>query len=325
MADITTYIDAVSQGLREEMRRDESVFCVGMDIGEYGGPFGITRGFLEEFGAGRIVETPISESALMGLSMGAALMGLRPVAELQFADFLSSCFNQLVNNIAKYHYIHGMQVPLVVRCPCGGGVHGGPFHSQNNESWFMHVPGLKIVAPSTPYDAKGLLKAAVRDNNPVIFMEHKYLYRRVKETLPEEDYIVPIGKGIIRRVGDDVSVITYGSTVHMTLEAAAQLEKDGISIEVIDLRSVMPFDRELILKSVKKTGKALIIHEESLTGGVGAELAGIIAEEAYEYMDGPVRRIAALDTPVPFSPPLEEYYFPNAKKIASALRELVYY
>jgi 2-oxoisovalerate dehydrogenase E1 component beta subunit len=325
VADITTYIDAVSQGLREEMRRDENVICVGLDIGEYGGPFGITRGFLEEFGAGRMVETPISESAFMGLSMGAALMGLRPVVELQFADFLSSCFNQLVNNSAKYYYIHGVPVPLVVRCPCGGGVHGGPFHSQNNESWFLHVPGLKIVAPSTPYDAKGLLKAAIRDNNPVIFMEHKYLYRRVKETLPEEDYVVPIGKGILRRVGDDVSVITYGSTVHMTLEAAVQLEQDGISIEVIDLRSVMPFDRELILKSVKKTGKALIIHEESLTGGVGAELASIIGEEAYEYMDGPVRRIAALDTPVPFSPPLEEYYFPNAKKIAAALRELVDY
>ncbi len=325
MTDVTTYKDAISDGLREEMQKDSTVFCVGMDIGVYGGAFGITKGFIEEFGAERIIETPISESAMMGLSMGAALMGLRPVAELQFADFLSSCFNQLVNNIAKYHYIHGIPVPLVLRCPCGGGVHGGPFHSQNNESWFFRVPGLKIVAPSTPYDAKGLLKSAIRDNNPVLFMEHKYLYRRVKEALPEEDYTVPIGKGIVRRVGEDATLVTYGSTVHMALEAASNLVQDGISIEVIDLRTVMPFDRDLIVKSAKKTGKVLIVHEESLTGGVGGELAALVAEEAFEYLDAPVRRLAGLDIPVPFSTPLEKYYLPSAKKISSALRELIYY
>ena len=320
-----TYIEAISQALRDEMRREKNVFCIGQDIGAYGGVFGVTEGFLNEFGSDRLIDTPVAESAILGMSVGSALMGMRPVAEVQFADFLSSGFNQIVNNAAKYYYLHGTAVPMVVRCPCGGAVHGGPYHSQNNEAWFFHVPGLKIVAPATPYDAKGLLKAAIRDNNPVLFMEHKYLYRRIKEVVPEDDFIVEIGKGVIRRVGEDASVITYGSTVHLSLHAAASLAKEGYSVEVVDLRSIMPFDRELILGSAKKTGKVLVVHEDTLTGGIGGELAGIIADEAFDHLDGPVKRVAALDTPLPFSLPLEEFFLPNQEKIADALRELLKY
>ncbi len=320
-----TYIEAISQGLREEMRNDESVFCLGEDIGVYGGAFKVTKGFLDEFGRDRILDTPLAESAILGTAVGAALNGMRPVAEMQFADFVTSGFNQIVNNAAKVHYRWGGKVPMVVRLPCGGGVHGGPYHSQNVEAWFFRVPGLKIVAPSFPYDAKGLLKAAIRDNNPVLYMEHKYLYRRIKEVLPDDDYIVPIGRGIIRREGNDVTVVTYGSTVHLALEAAEELEKEGFYVEVVDMLSILPFDKELMLDSAKKTGKVLVLHEDTLTGGVGAEFSAVITENAFEYLDAPVRRLASIDTPVPYSPKLEEFFMPNTEKVLKSLRELLAY
>lgn len=325
MSEPVSYIDAINLALREELIRDKDVFCIGQGIGESGGVFGATAGLLDEFGSDRIVDALPGESAILGMSVGAAISGMRPVAEVQFADFLARGFNQIVNVAAKYFYIHGTPVPLVVRCPCGSGVNGGPNYSQNSEAWYFNVPGLKIAAPATPYDAKGLLKAAVRDNNPVIFLEHKYLYRRIKQKLPDEDFIVELGKGAIRRIGEDATIITYGSTVHISLQAAASLEKEGYSVEVLDLRTLMPFDRDLILQSVRKTGKALIVHEDTLTGGIGGELAAVISDEAYEYLDGPVRRVASSDTPVPFSQPLEESYLPNAVTVADAMRELLKY
>jgi len=325
MAAPVTYLEAISQGLREEMRRDSTVFCLGEDVGIYGGAFRVTQGFLEEFGRDRVLDTPLSELAIIGSSIGAALMGMRPVAEMQFADFVSCAFNQLACNASTIHYRFLTPVPMVVRLPCGGNIHGGPFHSQNVEAYFFHIPGIKMVAPATPYDAKGLLKSAIRDNNVVLFMEHKYLYRRVKEILPGKDYTVEIGRGIVRREGNDASVIAYGATVHMALEAASSLEREGYSVEVVDLRSLKPFDRELILESVRKTGKALVVTEDQLTGSLTSEYASIISSEVFEYLDAPVRRLGALDTPVPYSPPLEEYYLPNAKKIAGALRELLAY
>lgn len=324
---VLTYLEAISLGLREEMRRDETVFCLGEDIGAYGGAFKITKGFLEEFGEDRVIDTPLAESAIIGAALGAAVMGLRPVAEMQFADFIASGFNQVVNNVAKTHYRWGAAVPLVIRCPSGGGVHGGPFHSQNPEAWFFRVPGLKIVAPSVPYDAKGLIKAAIRDNNPVLYFEHKALYRlsSIKEEVPDEDYTVPIGKGIVRREGRDITVITYGMMVHKSLEAAEQLSKEGVEVEVLDLRSLLPFDKPLVIESVKKTSRLLVVHEDTKTGGIGGELAAIVADEAFEHLDAPIRRVAAIDTPIPFSPPLEEFFLPNTKKIAAALRELAAY
>jgi len=283
MPEPTTYINAIRGALRDVLSLDENVFCIGNDIGENGGVFGVTEGLVKEFGGDRIIDSPQGDSAIIGMSVGAAIMGKRPVAEVQFSDFLSTGFNQLVNNAAKYYYLHGVPVPMVVRCPCGGGFNGGPYYSQNNEAWFFHVPGLKIVSPATPYDAMGLLRSAVKDNNPVLFLENKFLYTRLKEVLPDEKFEVEIGKGAIRKVGDDATIITYGSTVHHSLQAAKKLEKEGYSIEVIDLRSLMPFDKKLILQSVKKTGKVLIAHEDNLTGGIGGELAAIIAQEAYEY------------------------------------------
>ncbi|NUM82468.1 alpha-ketoacid dehydrogenase subunit beta [bacterium] len=318
-----TYLEAISMGLREEMLRDSNVYMIGEDIGVYGGAFKVTKGFIDEFGEDRVMDTPISEAGIIGVCVGSALMGLRPVAEMQFADFISCGFNQLVNQAAKLHYRWGEAVPMVVRCPSGGGVHGGPFHSQNPEAWFFHVPGLKIVSPSTPYDAKGLIKAAIRDNNPVLFFEHKYLYRRIKGEVPEDDYIVPIGKGEIKREGKDMTVIAYSSAVHWALEAAEQMQKDdGISVEVLDLRSILPYDKELILQSVKKTSKAIVAHEATLTGGVGGDIAAFITEHAFEYLDGPVKRLAALDTPVPYSPPLEAHFLPNKDKMLKTMREL---
>ena len=325
MPEPTTYLNAIQRALRDELSRDETVFCIGHDIGEPGGVFGVTKGLMKEFGSDRVIDSPQGDSAVIGMSVGAAIMGMRPVAEVQFSDFLSSGFYQVVNNAAKYYFLHGVPVPMVIRCPCGGGFSGGPYYSQNNEAWFFHVPGLKIVAPATPYDAMGLLKSAVKDNNPVLFLEHKFLYTRLKEVLPDENFEVEIGKGAIRRVGDDATIITYGSTVHHSLQAAKKLEQDGYSIEVIDLRSLMPFDKELILQSVRKTGKAIIAHEDNLTGGIGGELAAVIAYEAYEYLDGPVSRVAAPDMPVPFSPPLEEAYLPGAESITEALRKLLEY
>jgi 2-oxoisovalerate dehydrogenase E1 component beta subunit len=319
---VMTYLEAISAGLREEMRRDPTVFCLGEDIGVYGGAFKITKGFLEEFGPMRVIDTPLAESAIVGVSVGAALMGMRPVAEMQFSDFITCAFNQVVNMAAKVHYRWGARVPMVIRCPSGGGVHGGPFHSQDPEAWFFHVPGLKVVAPAYPSDAKGLLLSAIRDNNPVLYFEHKFLYRRIKEDVPDGDYTVPIGVAQRRREGRHLSVITYGSMVHVCLEAAEKLSREGAEAEVIDLRSLLPFDKQAILDSVRRTGKALVVHEDTRTGGVGAEFAAIIAEEAFEHLDGPVRRVASIDTPVPYSPPLEEFFMPNVDKVLDAMRDL---
>jgi pyruvate/2-oxoglutarate/acetoin dehydrogenase E1 component len=319
---LTTYVDAIREGIREEMTRDERVFVLGEDIGIYGGAFKVTRGLLKEFGEDRVIDTPISESAIVGTAIGAAMMGLRPVAEMQFADFISCAFDQITNFAAKCHYRWGAEVPIVVRGPSGGGIHGGPFHSQNPEMYFVHTPGLKVVCPSTARDAKGLIKAAIRDPNPVIYFEHKYLYRRIKEELPGEDFTVPIGKAALRRAGSDISVITYGAMVFQALEAATELEKEGIDLEVLDLRSLLPFDREAVLDSVKKTSKVILLHEATRTGGFAGELAAVIAEEAFEYLDGPIRRITAPDTPVPFSPPLEEFFLPKVSDIIRVAREL---
>jgi 2-oxoisovalerate dehydrogenase E1 component beta subunit len=322
---VITYIEAISKGLREEMQRDDSVFCLGEDIGEYGGAFKVTKGFLREFGEERVIDTILAETAIVGVAVGAAMMGLRPVAEMQFADFVSCGWNQIVNMAAKSHYRWGAAVPMVVRLPSGGGLHAGPFHSQNPEAWFFHVPGLKLVAPSTPYNAKGLIKAAIRDNNPVLYFEHKYLYRHLKDEVPDDDYTVPIGKAEIRRQGKDTTLITYGSMVLRSLEAAENLAKEGVEVEVVDLQSLLPFDKELILESVKKTNRVLIVHEATLTGGIGAEIAAVISQEAFEYLDAPIRRLASIDTPVPYSAPLEEFFMPNVEKITKALRQVAEY
>ncbi|HIG46268.1 MAG TPA: alpha-ketoacid dehydrogenase subunit beta [candidate division Zixibacteria bacterium] len=320
----STYLEAISSGLREEMARDESVFCLGEDIGVYGGAFKVTDGLFDEFGEDRVIDTPLAEAAIIGAAMGSAIMGMRPVAEMQFADFITTGFNQLVNNAAKTYYRWGAKVPMVIRCPSGAIGNAGPFHSQNPEAWFFRVPGLKIVTPSTPYDAKGLLKAAIRDNNPVLYFEHKALYRdkQISQVLPDEDYTVPIGEAALRREGTDITIISYGKMVHKSLEAAEVLSKDGIDVEVLDLRSLLPFDREMILTSVKKTSRLLIVHEDTLTGGIGGEMAAIIADEAFEYLDAPIKRVAAIDTPVPFSPPLENFFLPNTEKIVETLRDL---
>lgn len=318
-----TYIEALSKGMWEEMERDPSVFLMGEDIGAYGGAFKATKGFQQHFGEERVIDATLSEAAIVGAVTGAALVGMRPIAEMQFADFVTCGFSQLVVNTAKTHYRWNLPVPMVLRLPTGGNIHGGPYHSSNPEAWFFHVPGLKMVAPSTPYDAKGLLKAAVRDNNPVLYLEYKYLYRRIKGEVPDGDYIIEIGKGDVKRNGSDVVIFTYGSTVHNSLEAAEQLAKeDGTEVMVVDLRTLTPLDKDIILKSTKATGKVLIVHEDNLTGGIGAEVAAIISEHAFQYLDAPIRRVAALDTPVPFAPTLEEFYLPNTEKIVKALREL---
>ncbi|HET6676482.1 MAG TPA: alpha-ketoacid dehydrogenase subunit beta [Nitrospiraceae bacterium] len=321
----TTYLEAISQALDEEMSRDERVFLMGEDIGIYGGAFKITEGFLDKFGEWRVLDTPLSESGIVGAAIGAAMMGLRPVVEMQFADFISCAFDQITEVAAKNHYRWGAAVPLVIRAPFGGGVHGGPFHSECPEGWFFHSPGLKIVAPATPYDAKGLLTAAIRDPNPVIYFEHKFLYRRIKASLPEGEIIVPIGKADVKRTGGDISVITYGAMVHVALEAAEMLMKDGIDLEVVDLRSLMPFDKETIYESVRKTNKVIILHEDNKTGGVGAEIAARLSEDCFDHLDGPIMRIAAPDTPVPFSTPLEEYFLPNAGDVVAAAKKLAAY
>ncbi len=320
---VISYIDAISRGLWEEMEHDSSVFLLGEDIGEYGGAFKVTKGFLDHFGKDRVVDTVLAESAILGAATGAALVGMKPVAEMQFADFVTCGFNQLVNNSASIHYRWNLPVPMVVRLPSGAGIHGGPFHSRNPEAWFFHQPGLKLVAPSTPYDAKGLIKAAIRDPNPVLYFEHKRLYRHIKGEVPDGEYVVEIGKGDVKRPGFDISVITYGAAVHAVLDAAEVLDtQDGISVEVVDLRSLIPLDKELILSSVKKTGKVLIAHEDTLTGGIGAEVAAIIAEFAFESLDAPIKRIGSMDIPTPFAPTLEECFLPNKEKILTTLREL---
>jgi len=320
-----TYLEAIRQGIWEEMERDPSVFLLGEDIAAYGGAFKVTEGMLEKFGESRVIDTPISESAIVGAAIGAALMGMRPVVEMQFMDFIACGFDQIVNMAAKIHYRWGASVPMVVRGPSGAGVHGGPYHSQSNEMWFVHTPGLKVVVPATAYDAKGLIKASIRDDNPVIFYEHKFLYRRVKEEVPEGDYLVPLGQARVRREGTDISVITYGAMVWTALDAARELEKEGLSLEVVDLRTLLPYDEATVLASVRKTNKVILLHEDTRTGGMAGELAAVIADKAFEDLDGPVVRITAPDTPVPFSPPLEEYFLPNAQKVAEAARKLAAY
>ena len=319
---LTTYLEAIREGLWEEMERDESVFVIGEDIGIYGGAFKVTKGLLDRFGPQRVVDTPISESAIVGTGIGAALLGLRPVAEMQFADFISCAYDQSVNFAAKCRYRWGAGVPMVIRGPSGGGIHGGPFHSQNPEVAFVHTPGLKVVAPSTAYDAKGLIKAAIRDNDPVLFFEHKLLYRSVKEELPREEYLVPIGKAAVRRPGRDISVITYGAMVHVALRAAEQLAQEDIELEVVDLRTLVPLDEEAVLDSVRRTSKVVLLHEDTRTGGLAGELAALISERAFEHLDGPIRRITAPDTPVPYSPPLEKAFLPNEQDVVRVCREL---
>jgi pyruvate/2-oxoglutarate/acetoin dehydrogenase E1 component len=322
-----TFLEAIRQGLWEEMERDERVFILGEDIGAYGGAFKMTDGFLQKFGDERIIDTPISESAIVGAACGAAMMGLRPVAEMQFIDFISCAFDMITNYAAKSRYRQDIGLPMVVRGPCGGGVHGGPFHSQNVESFFLNTPGLKMVEPSTPYDAKGLIKAAIRDEDPVLFFEHKLLYRnpKIKQEVPTEDYIVPIGKAAVRRTGNDLTIITYGAMVYTALEAAEKLEQEGIDAEVIDLRTLLPIDRETILESVKKTSKVIILHEATRTGGMAGELTAIINEGAFEYLDGPVMRVTSIDTPVPYAPPLEEFFLPQVDDVLKAARALAAY
>jgi len=321
----TTYLEAIREGIWEEMERDPNVFLIGEDIGVYGGAFKVTAGFLDRFGERRVIDTPIAESAIVGAAIGASLMGLRPVAEIQFSDFITCGYDQIVNFAAKCRYRWGAGVPIVIRAPSGGGIHGGPFHSQNPEALFAHTPGLKIIAPSSAYDAKGLIKSAIRDGDPVLFFEHKALYRRVKEELPSTDYTVPIGKAAVVRVGSDLSIITYGAMVHAAKEAAESLQKEGISMEVVDLRTLAPLDDDTILASVRKTSKVIVLHEATLTGGIGGEIAARITERAFEHLDGPVMRMAAPDSPSPFSPTLEEAYLPNVAGIIEKARWLFRY
>ena len=323
-----TYLEAIGQAIREEMQRDEAVFLLGEDVGTYGGAFKVSAGLLEEFGPGRVIDTPMAEAAIIGSAVGAAMMGMRPIAEMQFIDFITCGFDQIINMASKMYWRSGVPVPMVIRGPSGGGVKGGPFHSASPEAWFFHAPGIKVVVPSTAYDAKGLLKAAIRENNPVLYLEHKLLYRTpdLREELPPEDYIVPIGKAILRREGEDMTMLTYGAMVHQCLKAAQVLEQEhDMQVEVIDLRSLAPLDKETILESVKHTNKVLIVHEDTLTGGIGAELAAILAEELFEYLDGPITRVAAPDVPFPYAPALEAAYLPNQEKILAAARKLAAY
>jgi 2-oxoisovalerate dehydrogenase E1 component beta subunit len=320
-----TYLDAIRQALLEEMDRDPAVLLLGEDIGVYGGAFKATAGLLERFGWERVIDTPISETAIVGAAVGMSYLGLRPVAEMQFIDFIACAFNQITNFVAKSHYRWGAPVPIVIRGPAGGGVHGSAFHSQNPEMYFVHTPGLKVIYPATAYDAKGLLKSAIRDNNPVLFFEHKFLYRRIKEDLPEGDYTVPIGKAIVRKEGRDLTIVTYAAMVHASLEAAEQLTREGIEAEVVDLRTLLPLDREAIIESVRRTNKLLVVHEDTRTGGIAGEIAAMVTDAAFDDLDAPIRRVTSLDTPVPFSPPLEERFLPNPARIADAARELARY
>jgi 2-oxoisovalerate dehydrogenase E1 component beta subunit len=323
-----TYLEAIRTAMHDEMEIDDRVFVMGEDVGRQGGAFGATKELQQRFGELRSIDTPVAESGIVGVAVGAAMAGQRPIAEMQFADFVSCAFDQLITCAAKMHYRIGWAVPMVVRCPNGGGVGGGPYHSENVEAWFHHHAGLKIVCPATATDAYGLLRSAIRDPNPVVFCEHKFLYRRVKEeviTGPRDGLLVPLGEASVLREGSDLSIITYASTVQLALAAADTLGEEGVSVEVIDLRCLVPFDRETVLASVRKTGKALIVHEDNLTGGFGGEVAAVIAQEAFEHLDAPVRRVAALDTPIPFSPPLEREYLPLEDDILAAARDLAAY
>jgi len=322
---VKTYLQAISEGLRLEMQRDKRVYVIGEDVGVYGGAFKVTQGFQEEFGPWRVIDAPLSETAIVGSCTGAAIMGMRPVAEMQFADFISCAWDHLVTVAAKQFYRAGTPIPIVVRLPSGGGFSGGPFHSQNPESSFAHIPGLKCVCPATPADAKGLLASAIQDPNPVLYFEHKHLYRRIKDEVPEERYTVPFGEARIVREGSDLTVVTWGAMVYTADEAAQQLDSDGVSVEVIDLRTIIPWDRDAVLASVRKTSKVMVLHEDTRTGGFGAEIAATITEEAFEDLDAPVKRVTAPDSPVPFSPPLEKAYIPQVEDVVAGLRELAEY
>jgi len=321
-------LEAVREAMREEMARDERVFVLGEDVGIRGGVFLATDGFVDQFGEERVIDTPIAESSIAGMALGAAMHGMRPIAEIQFADFIWPVFNQIVGEAARARYGSNgkLSVPLVLRAPEGGGVRGALYHSQSAEAYFCHTPGLKVITPATPYDAKGLLKSAVRDDDPVIFLEHKRTYRLVRGEVPDGEYTIPIGKADVKREGEDVSVLTYGLMVHHCLEAAQALEADGISVEVVDLRTLRPLDMESVLESTMKTGKALVVHEDNKVGGIGGEIAASIAEDAFEYLDAPVRRLAGPEVPaMPFSPPLEALYMLDSTKIADAIRNLAAY
>lgn len=322
---VISYIDAVTKALQEEMRRDPKVFILGEDVGVRGGVFRTTAGLYEEFGKDRVLDTPLTESAIAGVAIGAAAYGMRPIAEMQFADFIMPAVNQIISEAAKIRYRSNNKwhCPMVVRAPYGGGVHGALYHSQSVEKIFTGVPGLKIVMPSTPYDVKGLLKAAIRDEDPVLFFEHKRCYRLIKGEVPDDDYTIPIGKADVKREGTDVTVISYGLTLHFTLQAAEKLEKEGISVHVLDLRTLIPLDKEAILEAVAKTGKVLIVHEDNKTGGFGGEVASVIAEEAFFELDAPIQRLCGPDVPaMPYSPPLEKEFMLNPDKIADAIRKL---
>ncbi len=322
---VKTYLQAISDGLRQEMQHDKRVYVIGEDVGVYGGAFKVTSGFQAEFGPWRVIDAPLAETAIVGSCTGAAIMGMRPVAEMQFADFVSCAWDHLVTVAAKQFYRAGTPIPIVVRCPSGGGFSGGPFHSQNPESSFAHIPGLKIVCPATPEDAKGLLISAIQDPNPVLYFEHKHLYRRIKDEVPDERYTVPFGQARVHREGDDITVVTWGAMVYTAAEAAEKLAEDGVSVEIVDLRTVMPWDKEAVLKSVEKTSKALVLHEDTRTGGFGAEIVATITEEAFESLDAPVKRITAPDTPVPFSPPLEKAFIPQVDDVVAGLKDLAEY
>jgi len=322
-----TYLEALRQGLREEMQRDERVFILGEDVGRYGGAFKVTDGFMAEFGDRRVIDTPISEAAIVGAAAGAAHLGMRPVAEMQFIDFISCAYDILTNYVATARYRANLACPIVVRGPCGGYVRGGPFHSQNPEAAFFHTPGLKIVCPATARDAKGLIKAAIRDDDPVLYFEHKYLYRRVKEQLPEDgDLVTPIGSARVAREGGDLSIVTYSAMVWKALEAAQTLEKeDGLRVEVLDLRTLLPMDDAAILATVRKTNRVMIVHEDTRTGGVAGEIAARINEAAFEWLDAPVLRVTAADTPLPYAPTLEDYVLPQTADIVAVARKLAAY
>jgi 2-oxoisovalerate dehydrogenase E1 component beta subunit len=325
---VKTVIEAIREAMWEEMRQDDRVFVMGEDVGQRGGAFLATQGFLEEFGEARVIDTPLAEASIMGIALGAAFKGLRPIPEIQFSDFVWPSVNQLIGEAARVCYgTNGaLQVPMVVRIPYGGGIRGGLYHSQNIEAYFFHTPGLKVITPATPYDAKGLLKSAIRDNNPVVFLEHKKTYRLVRGEVPENDYTLPIGQADVKRPGRNITLISYGLMLHYCLEAAEAVAAEGIDVEVVDLRTLKPLDGETVLESVKKTGKLLIVHEDNLTGGVGAEVAALVADQAFEYLDGPITRLCGPDVPtMPFAQTLEDAYMPSTEKIAAALRQLAGY